>query len=89
MFLVGVDVVKRGEPYTAESVQMLCLNCPLPDCNEESRNCLIQIARRRDARLNRAIIYNDMLADPEYAERRKEQKRVAARRYYERHKKAA
>jgi hypothetical protein len=30
-----------------EEMEFLCLDCPLDDCNEESKQCLIQIERAR------------------------------------------
>jgi hypothetical protein len=33
----------------AQSGTDLCLQCPLPDCNEQSPQCLIQIERRKAA----------------------------------------
>ena len=80
----NIKLVEQGEPYTAETVEMLCLNCPLADCNEEDSNCLIKIARRRDRRLGHALYYRDLVAsyDKNQVARRAEQKREAARRHY-------
>ena len=48
-----VELVMKREPYTAESVQHLCVECVLADCDERDKKCLIRIARCRDPRLPR------------------------------------
>ena len=80
--LTGVEIVEQGEPYTAESVQMLCLSCVLPACDETNRNCLIWIARRRDHVLHRQLYFEEWLAagGEKRVERRKQLKRESDRR---------
>ena len=71
--------------HTIESVQFLCIECPLPDCDEESPLCLIRIERRKDPKLNKQLYYYDWIV--ENIERRNEQRRAyAARRKVQRQK---
>lgn len=78
-----VQIVAAGEPHTRESVEMLCLSCTLAECDEKSPLCLIQIARRRDKRLNDLMYYYEWLANGDgwKLAHRAELKRAAARRY--------
>lgn len=43
------EPVKQIEITPETSKEELCLNCTLPECNEESPACLIQIQRRQAA----------------------------------------
>lgn len=84
-----IEIVEAGEPYTADSVQMLCLKCTIAaNCDEENRACLIRVARRRDKKLDHTYYYREHVAefDEEKAKRRALQKSEAARRYQEKKK---
>jgi hypothetical protein len=76
----AVEIVKAGEPHSVESVQMLCLQCPLTTCDEEDPGCLIRIARRRDKRLHNYMYYLEWLGagDEERLKRREQRQRDAA-----------
>jgi hypothetical protein len=80
------EIVRAGEPHTVESAQLLCLKCSLAECNEDSRDCLIRIARRRDARLNNNITYQSWLGslDEQGLSRRVQQQQDAKARLRER-----
>jgi hypothetical protein len=67
-----------GEPVTVENLDYLCFNCPLPDCDEKSPECLIQIAKREDPKLVSAIRYRNWI------ENNRERRQAQQRAHYER-----
>jgi hypothetical protein len=60
---VPENKLPSGELVTIDNVDMLCLGCTLPDCDEESRECLIRIAKRNDPKLRNQINYRNWLAE--------------------------
>lgn len=48
---------------TIDNIDFLCLNCTLPDCDEESKECLIRIAKRENPKLAQQIYYQNRLAE--------------------------
>lgn len=75
----GVEVVREGEPWTKETVERLCMRCPLADCADESPRCLIRIARRRDQGLDQSMYFDEWAAgDSEGSIRRREKTSTTA-----------
>lgn len=81
--MAPVEIVQKGEPYTPESVMFLCLQCPLPDCDNTKPLCLVRMARRRDKRLHDLMYYGEWLAglDEERLKLRQQNKLQAAKKY--------
>jgi hypothetical protein len=74
-----LEIIEAGEPYTVDSINMLCLQCPLSECDESKHSCLVKMALRRNKKLQATVYLNNWLAkmSPEELAVYREKKRIA------------